>query len=74
MPRKLIALQVDPRCVHEIDAFVGNGLPGDAYFFATRSDFLRAAIARLIEELRLDKPVVRHRDRPVQPVAPAAGA
>lgn len=60
-PRKLISIHAPEVLVEEMDASIGVGKPGDKGYFATRSEFVRRAIERLLEDLR-----------PAQPTRPRA--
>ncbi|QND12601.1 hypothetical protein HB775_00900 [Rhizobium leguminosarum bv. trifolii] len=64
--RVFIGCHVPPALCAEIDAAVLRGVPGSSGYFASRSDYLRAAILRMQSELAT--PAVRQRQR-VQPVA-----
>ncbi|WP_392709589.1 hypothetical protein [Rhizobium ruizarguesonis] len=64
--RVFIGCHVPPALCAEIDAVLLRGVPGSTGYFASRSDYLRAAILRMQNELAI--PAVRQRQR-VQPVA-----
>jgi Arc/MetJ-type ribon-helix-helix transcriptional regulator len=70
--RKLIGLHADVKIVEEIDAWLRHGQPGDQYYFASRSDFLRCAAVRLLADLTETKSSerkIRKRLPALQPVA-----
>ncbi|MFT2212360.1 hypothetical protein ACLJYM_10775 [Rhizobium giardinii] len=52
LPRKFIGTHADEVLIEEMDASIGVGRPGDQGYFATRSEFVRRAIERLLEDLR----------------------
>ncbi|MBY3137314.1 ribbon-helix-helix domain-containing protein [Rhizobium laguerreae] len=70
---KLVAAHLKGEIIDAIDACIGRGMPGDPGHYASRSAFIRAAIAHLLDE-QATPSVIRHCKSPLQPVATHADA
>lgn len=71
----LIGIHATPELVAEVDRHLGRGHPGDAGYFATRSDLMRCALRHFLARLDdANAPEIRQRTRSVQHVAAPANA